>query len=1171
MASSIATRLSLSADDSVATALRQIKDSIQETVKAGQDTFGQLAASLKDIGTELGKLPVEKAKTDLAGVGEAGKQALKQVGAAASATKLDLPVAAPKQQLSDLSSFARGVFDDIKGGVAGVKTEIENTLKSVAGFKTALFGLATAGVIGAGYKFVKDGIADFNELKKKADEAKLSLEEFQKLRFLYQEFGLSAKDADKAIAGNVGTEGTTTTSTRTGPNDTGGKIIAVTANEPVNADSLRRLSQSVALIDDYGKKVERAQVLLKSKDLATSFVDAQEGFFKRVKDAGALVEQTEKALNNASSGGVLLAQEAAAAARNAFEAIKGESGIDDHIKRYEALREVLKTGEQSAKEFTAAQKNLNQALLETGFASQQGRTSMALMLAPALTPIINAIAQSISSLNLKLAELSRDAGNAIKPAIEDIFKLFSALRGGNQIESSQLGSSFGKVLNELVIPALRQLKDLVGEAARSLSELFGGDVTPAMVAFGAIIVALLGPFNALALAVLAVFGSSSPAIKKFKEELKSVGVDVDAIKQKVVQTWNEIKAAMSGDESAKGTRGAGIAEQIKTIAQYAPEILGLALAFKVLGGSFGGLSNIVESISYALFGLLYGLRVVAFFIGSFATSAIGLALVATNLDKIRDALATIGVRSDILDFFADLMKYAREATGPVQLLFDVIKGFVVYLVALSNPFAAVIVGIVLFKDELKAAWDVLKGFWADLKEFLSLQGKAGPEEHKKLDEAPSAQKDFKLRPGRYVRPVPEGEGGADAGAEGGEGAGGDEIPANARLRAGGDLGYGGGAAPGYSSASRLIGPGTPGYFPNGTTNETRLYPGQGIRSNAKDEAIYRAPAAPGTAPADFIGPRQPTAADFIGPLYNPQNAPVYTGPLDASGFPPAAYPGQMAQRGDQYFRVGEDGKWSTYGPPGLSSRTVDPSKFPNGFGAIDPEEYAHKTVRERLGGKASGFFGPVDPDEYAADPGGSRAFQREQGAERRRVLRETRGGGGEIGAGGAAPWSGGKGLGSGGPAPWTGGGLDSGGRPPWTGGGLGRGGRNPWRAGSEGGGDVADNGGGGGPGLSEGIGEMLRSLKDGLSTVFDGLGEKIRASLTESLRPEALPGLGGGLQKASEDQSSMTPVYLQIPGGGTHGPFLAHDEVVQAVREALDEISRDDQMSSTGSKGDNYG
>lgn len=1036
MPANIATRLAIQPDDSVATALREFQQSIVDAVKAGQQTFGDLSKAIRDIGAELGKIDTGKAKQELASVGEAGKKSIAQVGEAAANAKISLPVEQPKGQLTDLAQTAKRVFEEIKGGVTGVKAEIENAVKSVIGFKAALIGLATAGAIGGIYQFVKSGIEDFNTLKKKADEAKLSLEEFQKLRFIYQEFGLSAKDADKAIADHAAIEGST--STRTGPNNTGGKII--TTNEPVNPDSLRRLSQAVALIDDYDRKVERAQVLLKSKDLAKIFVDKQEDFFKRVKDAGALVEQTEKALKNASVGGVLLAQEAAAAARQAFEDIKGESGIDKKIKKYDALREVVIAGEKSAKEFTAAQENLNSALLEVGFSSQQGRTSLALMLAPTLTPIINAVADGISKLNINFAELGRTVGNAVKPAIADLFKLFTS---GGQVDSSQLGSSFGKAINEVVIPAFQGLKKIAVEAAHSLSELFGGDVSPALVAIGLAVTALIGPFNALAVAVLAVFGSSSPAISQFKETLKSIGVDVDAIKQKFVQTWNELRGALRGDESTKGTLGAELAEGLKELPRIILEVvaalvllrsgaaflartglfgksisgdalIGVAAIGQVTG-AFSALRDIVAIIAGGIFALFNTLRIVGFVLAPFvAALAIITGIPAAVIAAIAIGLAALV--AGIYLYWDEIKKGAKDAwdfvASTAQAAWEKIKSTWV-----ASVFNSVWEGI---KDGAKDAWDFviakIDAALAKLREFLGVQ-KAGEEQHKQLDEAPSAQKDFKLRPGRYVRPAPEGEGGGaipDEGGGGGEKRGefGDYVRYANLDHSGGrrrtkdvisgyspetnlDDGLSSVRAQGNISAENISKAGLrlwemindvaklikQGLDPNSgklkdaidilqntidNLEENKQH--QPLDENLRafdrmkdmlDKARERFQGVPAQEPHNDENDLAEAfkGTKLAGPLPT-SNTPEPSAPRPGYGSGSPVYSGNTPNGSPIYSgnSVRDETLNKTPGDfigPVLGNRTVDPSKLPKGYG-------------------------PLDPEKYASDPGGRRRFERQQ-------------------------------------------------------------------------------------------------------------------------------------------------------------------------------------------------
>lgn len=676
----------------------ELKSALADLASAGQRAFAQLQVAAGSLKLDLS---TEKTRTELEALGKAGADAFKQIGDAAKSAELSPPIDETKSSFTALEDAGRRAIGALTGGAETLKssygdlskivTSIKDTLSGTPA-KALLVGTGITGVLAELFKLVKDGIDDFAGLQKKADETNRSLEDFQKIKFILQEMGLSSKDAEKAIEdfGNKADEAGKKAAKSIGDINAGFRATAaqiafeaaqeklrtaqgdkadtalqaelaerkaildveqarfqiktlraqqesklgpkiITAPEVVSPESLERLAKSVALIDDYDRQVERAKQLLGNEDLAKKFVQ--------------LVDDV---------------------------------GIEKALTLFDKLRRVTKDGTDTADEFAKAQRNLSRSLVEVGFASAQGRDSLALMFAPALTPIINGFANGIRFLNealhdngSSLKQFAKDIGDSVKPVIEDFFRLLSG-KGDTEINTQWLVTlrdgvvAFGKgvqeVFESVVKPAFFGLVSLAGDAAKSLNEAFGTNVSGTFVALIAGLATFTSGWRALAVAVLAAVGV-----------LKSANVDLSGL-------FKTFDIDFSGAIASIKQFGATLKDAIKT-----GDASGLVESFKTLPG-------IILVVVSAVLALYAGARLLAPVLARLfgvEVSAGGVAF-----------LAVISQASGLLPLLTTLLSGAAAASVLI------VNSFQFLLLAIGGVGTAIlgaIAAIFIFRDDLRQA------------------------------------------------------------------------------------------------------------------------------------------------------------------------------------------------------------------------------------------------------------------------------------------------------------------------------------------------------------------------------------------------------------------------------------------------------------------------------------
>ncbi len=501
------------------------------------------------------------------------------------------------------------------------------------------------------------------------------------------------------------------------------KLRSVTTRPTIDADDLKKQANELKSAVDSGDLEDRLQRILGGfkgrTDLANQFVDALnagslDAFFAKLKSIGdaedkigrgsGLTKLADRVRSVGSDGAdnlsavareaqqIALATKAFGgdeeqAAKFVAAANAGTEAVAKFIDGFRQLPQAVRTATDVASDFTAAQKNLSEALYDVGFASKQGQTSLGLLFAPVFTPIINAIADAIRKYRVEIAGLAKDLSGSVSEAASDFFKLFEGKTF--EIKTDWIASladglgAVGTLISSVAIPAFEGLKATAAGVASAMNEAFGTKISAAVIGIAAALIPLVGGWKAVAAAVLAavgIFASTGEGAEKLRASLGGMGIDLDGLKEKfgsigtvIKQAFASISGANAGaswgeilKSSLTGVPGIilGIVAALvalRSAAAFVAPVLGRAIGREVTGdavlfvGALGQITGILPTIATALgavaaaaTSLFFGLRSVGLLLSGMAalvgwpvTLAAGLVLLLTNLDTAKEALDAV--------------------------------------------------------------------------------------------------------------------------------------------------------------------------------------------------------------------------------------------------------------------------------------------------------------------------------------------------------------------------------------------------------------------------------------------------------------------------------------------------------------------------------------------------
>lgn len=697
----------------------QIRRSLQEVGQAGERAFRQIQSAARNVANT--NIPTDQIKRQLAEVGRAGEQAFRQIRQ--SADQVRQTTAQANQPIQQQTSF----FSTLLGRV---------TL--VAGAVTALAASYLAAARSASQATV--------DLGRQADAAKLSITSFQNLRGTLTQLNLTEDEAGQAAnklrdalrnafdEGKAALEkfgvrfppvtaqvqkfgaemevfGARFISGRNGAQSLAEQIEALgraTSNGSIQlSETTRALLEMRAVFDPLTGKVREG---------AAAWFPFAEGV-RRMKDEAAAARLVNSIFGE-EIGRILL------------PAIR--SGNDEFTRAFESVQR-LSLG------LTDAQRKIGQdfvnAWTRLGLATKQARTELGLAFAPLFTPGINAFADALRRNQVSIARFVDQLVNFARPAIEGFFKSLTGFLD-NPLSFDRLrdavvsvGTTISQIVGNVIVPAFRGFLTIAGQVATAINNAFGTNLTPALVAVGALVTALIGPFNALLAAVLAVFGGQGPDFDAFREKLRSIGIDVDALRATVGEAITAMAAEFRRlfDQLSQGGGGAIFSDLRSAIVDFATSvpgvILGIVAAFLLLrraatavapvinrifgtelsggailaigligalNGAFTVLAGILATISFSLgivigvmkiFGLLVAGVVAAFGIGALAAGALVAAVIAAGIalfvfwDDIKAAAAAAWdfVKTKAEEAWQGIVGFFEAGVSTLDSIWDGIK------------------------------------------------------------------------------------------------------------------------------------------------------------------------------------------------------------------------------------------------------------------------------------------------------------------------------------------------------------------------------------------------------------------------------------------------------------------------------------------------------------------
>jgi hypothetical protein len=607
-----------------------------ELGRAGEKAFAQVNAAANNVQINNVSVSINNVVAKFKEVGNAGQEAFQKVGGAVNQAS---------QQVNQQTSF----FSTLTGRIT-----------ILAGSITAL----VAGYLAAAKAASETVVA----LGRQADAAKLSISEFQLLRGTLTQLNLTEAEATKVI-------------------ETLGKSLKDAAKEGQAAFERFgvRLAPANKQIQQFNQELEATGSKVRIVDPAlASSAKSMQVLAQMGGTATASLSETARTLLklgvvfDPTTGKIREGREAlfafADAIRFAADQEKAAQLVNklygEDIGRIlvpairegnDAFFEAFKSIERLNLSLTPVQRKIGQemvnAMTRLKLATAQARTEFGLAFAPFFTPAINAFADAIRRNSGALNQFAAEIASTVGPALDRLLKFFTQkLETPGGLESIKdafvaIGRTVVQVFNGIIVPAFNAVREMAIAAAATINRAFGTKLEPLLVAIGAAITLLIGPFNALAIAVAAAFGGKGPSFDAFRDKLKAIGIDLDAIATKVSEVFsniiNDLKALFEGrDTDVQNTVLVQLKDAIIEFGTSAPGIiLEVAAALLILRKAFGGVAVVLSKVFGREFttGGVAAIAIIGSMTGAFNTLAAILGVVFLSLGSILTIIKIIGV------------------------------------------------------------------------------------------------------------------------------------------------------------------------------------------------------------------------------------------------------------------------------------------------------------------------------------------------------------------------------------------------------------------------------------------------------------------------------------------------------------------------------------------------
>jgi hypothetical protein len=657
-----------------------IQRQFAELARAGEQAFrdiGQAAQNLRTV-----DVPTEKLRQQLIQLGQTGQQAFRQISQAGqtAASQVSQSSQQATTQVRAIGTAAQQTANQMGtiGGaatqsLAQVQTQASSTSSALTAVRTvaltitgafAAAAAAATGLAAAWTAMGKSASEAVLSIGRAADSAGVSINQFSRASPLLQQLGLTSDQAAAAVKRLAEATGGALGKALESLEASGSRFNREMLKTERGRAALANMTQELAKITVNGRSMfdETTAAVLKF-GLAFNPVtgQARTGTVALVE----FVDSLQNMLDPAKRAQAVTAVFGADLAKVLIPALqKGTAEFVNTLGQIDRLRLGVTDADKAIGQDFMRSWHLLQEVLKAN------NRELGLMVAKPITPFVERFAEAMRRSGTTL-EFYQRALKAIQPILDDLLKLVEGRRGeiklawieeaAKQLEG--LATAARDVFLSVIVPALKTVATAAKGLARTLNDALGTNLNGLVVAAGALLLGLLAPVKAVGVALAAIFLGEGEGFDKFREKLKEFGVDIDAIKEKIIAVVDDIRLLFQGlDTEVKnkdlvelkkvliefGTSLPGIIAEVAVLFVALVRIVGPGRAAALMFANFTGVLQtavlVLAGLSAASFVLLNAvtllIRVLAAlgvgfapFLASLVLVSGAIAIVVANIDK----------------------------------------------------------------------------------------------------------------------------------------------------------------------------------------------------------------------------------------------------------------------------------------------------------------------------------------------------------------------------------------------------------------------------------------------------------------------------------------------------------------------------------------------------------
>lgn len=542
-----------------------IERQFAEIARAAEQAFRQIEQAASNLRTD--DIPTERLRQQLIQLGQAGQQAFQQLGQAGQTSASQITQASQEAttEVKAIGTAAQQSANQV-GGVGQAATQSLAQVQTQATNTSAALNAVRAAVVGIGAAFVAAGVAAAGlaaawtamgksaseavlSIGRAADSAGVSINQFSRASPLLQQLGLSSDQAAAAIKRLAEATGGALKNALTSLEASGSRFNRAMLDTDKGRAALSTMMQGLSSIAVNGRSMfdDTTRAVLQF-GLAFNPVTGQaRGTTEALTELANRLEGIRDPAKRAQVVTSLFGADLAKVLLPALE--RGTAEFVNTIGQIDRLRLGMdNVDKEVAQKFTRSWDLLEGVL-------KANNRELGLLVAKPLTPFIERFAEAMRR-SPETFKLYKETLEKIRPALDDLLKLIEGRsadikmpwiqEAAKQLEG--LGRAAKDVFFGVIVPALRTAGEAAAGLARAFNEAFGTDLKASVVAAGVAIGLLLGPIKAIGAALAAITLGEGPGFDKFREQLKNLGIDLEAVRSKAIEIWEDIKKLFSGDD-----------------------------------------------------------------------------------------------------------------------------------------------------------------------------------------------------------------------------------------------------------------------------------------------------------------------------------------------------------------------------------------------------------------------------------------------------------------------------------------------------------------------------------------------------------------------------------------------------------------------------------------------